>query len=129
MFHLRLKEGMHIQNDKDGNEVTYVAPATFECENDLAKRWPEKFERATFDEPPTDPFSQKSGETFAEYQRRLNDEMSKRVADAHQRQLSTLDTMSLEELRKHCAEEEIDISGAESREQVLEVVKAHHGQN
>lgn len=107
----RLLAGMHIQNDPmSGKERIYRAGAVFESVTDLARRWPEKFERV-LDSTPLTPDPAASGMDASPSSAPLPSS-----GDEYE-------GMTVKELQALAAEEEIDLKGARTREEILTVLR------
>ncbi len=141
----RLKAGRHIDNDADTGKPRIWDANTpghnvVRSHIDLAKRWPEKFEK--MDEGATanvDPETvMRPGETLNDFANRMQELSRVRsggntqltsspVTPAKGTDLSTFDAMTVAELRVYADAEEIALGNAKSKEDIVKLVKAHHG--
>lgn len=130
---LKLTVGKHVQTDADGVERTYSAPVVFDNPQDLAKRWPEKFERVFESVHPVDMTKPRDGETFEQFAERMQSyikgakEAASVKVEAAVAAVSTLEAMSDDELLRMAEEEEVDISKAASRSEVVQTLARAHG--
>lgn len=126
----RLLAGQHIQTDPDGQERLYKPGQVLEAKADLATRWPEKFGRVAEGTP-------------LDVGMLTRVPPSESVADAAQRGFDpatsntgalppssplpagedTFSHMTLNELKAFAAEEEIDLKGARTKEEILAVLR------
>lgn len=139
-----------IPGDKEENKgrtQTIGQGQTFVSQNDwYATKWPEKFTRMDGGVPVNGPFtSEKDMEEFRQWQewKRLQQEPNKGQhiypASSPPKEVTSpptpppltaeeyeaaLDRMSIDELRKHAAEESIDVRSARNKQELLRVIKA-----
>lgn len=130
---LKLLVGRHVQTDADGVERMYSAPAVLDNPQDLAKRWPEKFERVFESAHAVDMTKPVEGETFEQFAERMQSYIAGAKAQASAKveaavaAVSTLDAMTDDELLRMAEEEEIDISKAANRADVVQTLARSHG--
>lgn len=110
---LRPGVGLHIANDAVGKERVYKPGDVVESSSDLSQRWPEKFERV-FDDVPVSKGENSPGAGESNTSAPITPNNS----------VDTFDAMTLDELRKFAAEEEIDIRSAKTKAEAIKLIKA-----
>lgn len=124
----KVKVGIHIAKDPEnpGQSLTYEKGDTFTSTYELDKRWPEKFERVN---APRQPMMQS--------QRRAATEPQQQPVQTEQRegnnqtqandnaatQDDNLDEMTVIQLRQVAAKEHVDLSGARTKEEIVERIR------
>jgi hypothetical protein len=123
----KLLSGLHAQKE-NGIIKTYKAGDTFQSPSNLLRHnkpgTKPKYAGINVIEESSDPFTKRSTESAQEFAKRLSELAQRAEAMAKEAALGVYATMSLDELKKHVEEEEIDIGDAETREQILDVLQS-----
>lgn len=119
----RLFSGGHVYEDRDGKEHSVFPPAIVESQEDLAARWPEKFQRLTEAEVAF----QRAAQAGAGAQPHRLPAQEVKLADDQQKKPmilgeDALKLMTVKELRQHAEAEEIDLGKAQTKEEILKVL-------
>lgn len=141
-FKLRLKDGQHTQNHPDdpNKSMTYYAGQELENEQDLATRWPEKFERADrqVSGPPSE-LQIRPGESIKDFANRMAALAASKDASptapipvagseptappkTREEAAAALNKKTIVELQQLAEEEEIDIRGKTKKEDIVNAI-------
>ena len=147
MAKFQLMFGQHIQAGPSGDERKFAAGSIIESKKDLARRWPEKFIRVSDHHPSSEGISTKAPiepdaedleidgihakEDFSSVSSQVHEHvmapLAPPVALISKPSAAMLSKMSAKELSEIAAVEEIDLTGAEGKVEMLARVKSHFG--
>lgn len=150
---VRLLGGTHTDNDhsikrRDGEkkedyearaETQYSAGDVFLTDKDLPDRWPTKFAYADTNNDgasEADPTVKRADETYDEYKARMQAAMDRElqkeasppvVAGRSAADQSSLDGMTVKQLIEWAEENEYDVAGKKTKDEILKAIKEQQG--